>query len=396
MRRSSLFYICCFVVFVAGSMHSCRRSNGIDNNNVIQTPFSLLFSDTAGALFNTNDGRNYNGVLFSPDGKSCRAIATSGVNILWAKKNLYYSNNDGKNFNSSYDSLLSFAAVTCDGQVLNTNQSMLLNIPKWDNRVYTISDSKDAGKNWLGVLHSDNFGNPGSWALDGSYDTDKVGFLPCRMKSYTFLADGTLCGLAYTPSSGDTVHHRNFVKKGKDGDADYGNRWFETTANPDDISHIYHGNASGTPLPPYGTTYTDTAYFFLGHMVNRLIAVDGKCHYGAWCSDDLGKNWKPYSTGLPANTPLLCIEAPFEEVCLIGTAAHGVYILNKHTDAWEPSNKGLGSNVTVRSIAAKKNIYKNGNVRKFIYLATNKGIYESADGGINWTLTIPGNYVAVN
>ena len=396
MRKSSLLYISCLSVLLGAGIAGCRRTTAIDNNNGIVTPYSLYFSDSAGALYNTNDGRNFNGVLFPPDGKSCRAIATSGNNIHWVKSNLYYSNNNGKNFNTTYDSLSTFTALTCGGNQLNTNQSMILNLPKWGNRIYSISSAPNPDRNWLGVIYSDNFGNPNTWALDGSYDTVGVGKLPVRMKSFTQLADGTLCGLAYSgPAENDLVHHRNFVRKGKD-DGVYTNRWIEVTANPGLIPYIYGGNTSGTPLPPYGTTYTDTGFFYLGHINNRLIAIDGTCNYGAWFSDDLGKNWAPYSTGLPANTALMCIETPFEEVCLVGTEGKGLYVLNTFTNAWEPANKGLGNNVTVRSIAAKKNIYKNGTVRKFIYLATNAGIYESADGGQNWTRTIPGNFVAVN
>lgn len=396
MRRSPLFFIMGIVVLLASVMTGCKRTTAIDNNNVIQTPFSLLFCDTSGGLYNTNDGRNFNGVLFPPDGRGCRAIAVSGNNIHWAKTHLYYSNNNGRNFNYAYDSLSTFPTLNCEKQAINTNQSMLINIPSWGNRIYSISEANDPSRNWLGVIYSDNFGNPGTWALDGFYDTVNVGKLPVRMKSFTQLADGTLCGLAYSgPADNDNVHHRNFVKKAKD-ESIYANRWYEVTGNPDNITYIFAGNSAGTPLPPYGSTYTDTGYFYLGHMNNRLIAVDAKCRYGAWCSDDLGKNWKPYNTGLPANTSLLCIESPFEEVCLVGTAGKGLYILNVHTNAWEPCNRGLAANVTVRSIAAKKNIYKNGTVRKFIYLATNAGIYESSDGGLNWTRTIQGNFVGVN
>ncbi|MCF8449210.1 MAG: hypothetical protein K9G49_04995 [Taibaiella sp.] len=394
MRKSSLYYIFGLLTLGVAGLQSCKRSNGIDNNNVVQTPFSLFFSDSSGAMYKTNDGRTYGNFIFPPDGKGCRAISVSGNNILWAKHHLYYSNNSGKNFNRTYDTLFTYPDTSCMGQLVDLNQSMLVTLPKWDNRVYTMSASPDAGKNWLGLVYSDNSGNPGSWGLDGTYDTVDVGKLPVRMKSLTMLANGTLCGLAYSgPAENDRAHHRNFVRAGRD-ESVYANRWREVTANPDAIPYIYGGNTSGTPLPPYGTTYTDTGYFYLGHMNNRLIAIDALCRYGAWYSDDLGKNWKQYS-GLPANTSLLCIESPFEEVCLIGTAGKGLYILNVHTGTWQASNKGLGSNLTVRSIAAKKMVYKNGNVRKFIYLATNKGIYESADGGLNWTFTIPGNYVGV-
>jgi hypothetical protein len=386
--------LCGLVALVTVAVYSCKKTNGIDNNNVIQTPFSLFFSDTAGAMYVTNDGRTFNNFLFPPDGKACRALSVSGNNILWAKTHMYYSNNNGRNFNLTYDTLTTFPDFDCVGRAINTNQSMLLNVSAWDNRVYTLSNANNVA-NWLGVLYSDNNGNPKTWALDGSYDTMGVGILPVRMTSYTFLADGTLCGLAYSgPAENDLIHNRNFVKAGKDGDIDYANRWKEVTANPDNIPYLYNGNLSGTPLPPYGA-FVDTAYFYLGHFNNRLIAIDASCHYLAYYSDDKGKNWKDYSTGLPPNTSLLCIESPFEEVCLLGTAGKGLYILNIHTGAWEPNNKGLGSDLIVRNIAAKKNVYKNGNVRKFIYIATNKGIYESADGGRNWTQTIPGNFVAV-
>ncbi len=395
MRKSSLFYLCGLVAAITVGVYSCKKSNGIDNNNVVKTPYSLFFSDTAGALYVTNDGRTYSGFLFPPDGKSCRALAVSSNNILWGKTHLYYSNNNGRNFNLTYDTVSSFPELSCNGSELNTNQSMLINIPEWNNRVYTLSNSPNASRNWLGIIYSDANGNPRSWNMEGSYDTMGVGRLPVRMKSFTMLANGTLCGLAYSgPADNDMIHHRNFVKAGKDENV-YANRWKEVTANPDGIPYIHSGNPGGTPLPPFGSALTDTAYWYLGHFNNRLIAIDGKCKYGAYYSDDLGANWKSYSSGLPANTSMLCIESPFEEVCLLGTSGKGLYILNIHTGVWEPNNKGLGSNLIVRSIIGKRNVYKNGTIRKFIYIATNQGIYESADGGRNWTKTIQGNFVAV-
>lgn len=394
MRRHLLFYILILMSFGIVASMGCRRSSGIDNGSVLQTPFSLYFSDSAGALYNTNDGRNYNGYVFAPDGKSCRAICTSYDNLIWIKKALYSSSNDGRNFNLNYDTMNTFSGVTCNGSALDLNQSMIINIPSWENTVYTVTKSPDVSRNWLGVMHSYQHGYLKTWGLDTYYDTDRVGTMPVQMKSFTMLANGYLCGLAYSGvADNDTVHHRNFVKQGKE-DEIYENRWHEVTANPDGISYIYHGNPSGTPLPPFGSTYTDSSYFYLGHLNNRLIAIDAKCNYGAWYSDDFGANWQPYS-GLPLGTPLLCIESPFEEVCLVGTAGKGVYILNTHTGSFEQSNHGLATGVTVRSIVGKKNVYKNGTEKKYIYLATDKGLYESADGGQNWTKTVSGNFVAV-
>lgn len=393
MRRY-LFSICVLAAIALGGAYSCKRTTGIDNNNVIVTPFSLYFSDTAGALYYTNDGRNYDGFVFPPDGRPCRALTTSVYNVLWAKNNLYYSQNNGKNFNHTYDTLSSFPTTLCDGQAMDLNQTMLLTVTKWNNRVYACANS-DNPSNYLGLIVSDYFGNPKTWGYDAVFDTaGGMGAIPVRMTSLTFLANGTMCALGYSsPATGDNYHVRNFVKGAKDGTTEVAGRWKEVTSNPDGITYIWGGNPSGTPLPPYGTI-VDTSYFILGHMNNRLIAIDARCNYGGMYSDDNGQNWKQYA-GLPIGVPLLCINAPFEEVCLVGTAGKGVYILNQHTNSWEPSNRGLGSNTTVKSIAFKKNVYKNGTERKFIYLATNKGLYESADGGLNWVLTIPGNYVAV-
>lgn len=394
MRRY-LLLTCSLAAAVVAVFSGCNRTTGIDNNNVITTPFALYFSDTAGALYYTNDGRTYKGFVFPPDGRPCRSLVTSVYNVLWAKTHLYYSNNDGRNFNHTHDSLTSIPTMLCNGEHMDLNQTMMLNSEKWNNRVYACS-SADNPSNWFGLIASDNFGNPKTWGYDAVYDTDgRVGMLPVRVTSLTQTASGVLCALGYSgPAQNDNYHVRNFLKAAKDGTTDVKGRWREVSANPDGITYIWGGNGSGVPLPPYGATYIDTSYFILGHINERLVAVDAHCHYGGWYSDDTGRNWKQYS-GLPLGVPLLCINAPFEEVCLVGTGGKGLYILNQHTNSWEPSNAGLGSNLSVRNIAFKKNIYKNGNVRKFIYLATNKGIYESADGGRNWVLTIPGNFVAV-
>lgn len=393
MRKSLLSYLPAVLATLLLVNSGCKRTTAIDNNNVIMTPYSLFIGDTAGALFNTNDGRNIKSVLFRADGKPSRAITTAGPNIIWAKDNLYYSSNNGVNFNLTLDTLTRIPRTNCYGQQIDLNQSMLYTVSSWGDRVYAMCSSP-AGNNWLGLAFSDGMGTPSSWSYEGSYDTVKVGILPVRMKSLTMLANGVLCGLAYSiPYTTDTIHHRNFVKCGKDESLTVANRWSELTANPTALPYIYLGNTGGTPLPPYGT-FTATGNFSLGHINNRLIAIDASCNYGAWYSDDSGSNWRQFSS-MPTGVPLLCINTPFEEVCLIGTAGNGVYMYDVSTASWRLSNTGLASNVTVRSIVGKRNVYKNGTERRYIYLATDKGIYESSNGGFNWVLTVPGNFVSV-
>jgi len=182
--------------------------------------------------------------------------------------------------------------------------------------------------------------------------------------------------------------------------------WSECTANPDSANWPNIGNPfnrSGIPLPHHQVFLSPvvvdsdlTAHYSLGHINNRLIAIDNKnCNAnGAYYSDDSGRNWTQYQ-GLP-NKPLLCVSSPFDGISLIGTDSAGLYVLNTNTNVWQQQNtNGLGRNLIVRNIAFKENLFKNGTVQKYVYLATNVGIYQSIDGGNNWTLTIPGNFVAV-
>ena len=139
----------------------------------------------------------------------------------------------------------------------------------------------------------------------------------------------------------------------------------------------------------------DTPFFTLGTYNGRVIAIDERGKDGAWyCDDGVGRTWAQFS-GLPANTPLLCISSPFNQVSMIGTDSAGLYIYNVNTAMWQQNIAGLAANLVIRGIAAKENIYKNNTSLKYIYLATNKGIFQSKDMGLHWALTIAGNYVSI-
>ena len=210
MRKSYLYSIIVLTMLAAG-VYSCKKINGIDNSQVIETPYSLFFSDTAGTLYKTNDGINYK-VLFNPDGFECTSIITSAENVLWAKRNIYLSVNNGTNFNHAYDSLRTFTKASCNGVPLHLNQSMMIDIPDW-NLIYSVTSlvhNLPGSSDYLGVEFSNNHGIRGSWGTEGSYDTNgRTGVLPVRMLSYTRLANGVLCGLALDE---DSVHFRNFYK----------------------------------------------------------------------------------------------------------------------------------------------------------------------------------------
>ncbi len=376
---------------------NCKKPSGIDNGNVIETPYSLYFVDTLGAVYKTNDGLSFNKV-FNPDGFPAKAIITSGEVVLLCKNNIYSSIDNGHNFNHAYDSLQSSANLFGMGYALNNlpidcNQSMIIEVPGGSTSpsfVYACSDAPDPSgtSNYLGVAYNNNHGLRGNWSMDNGYDTTPgmVSPLPVQMVSFALMKNGTLVGLAlnHNSAAGGPSSFRNFINPTP---LDAMAIWQEVTGTL--VNSTFPD--IDTTLPPNVLYPGISGFFTLGRYNDRLIAIDQKGACGAWYSDDMGRRWKQYS-GLPSNVPLLCVSSPFDQVSLIGTYGDGLYIYNQGTGAWQRNNSGLGANITVRGITSKRNYYKNGTTKDYIYLATSLGIYQSTDMGLHWTRTIPGNF----
>ena len=395
MKKSSLYTLAGLLMVIGLGIYSCKKVNGIDNNTVVETPYSLYFSDQSGVLFNSNDGIHVQKLPFQADGYPTRALGIMYNNVFLAKNNLYISSNNGQNFNHSYDSLGNYPDVTCSGQAIDLNQSMIICIQDW-NEFFVASNEPNGSDNWLGIRQNLYGGSAGDWWADIADSLGNIGdYNPAfgdtiTITSFTLMPNGVLAGY-------DAKHNRNFYRTKT-------TLWNECTANPDS-STWYIGsplNHTGNRLPHhvYRTTLTYqtidlSSNYSYGHFNDQLIAIDRKdCNdTAAYYSNDTGRHWTPF-TGLPKKA-CLCISSPFEQICLIGTNGAGLYMLNTNTNIWQPNNKGLGSNLVVNNIAFKQNVYKNGRVARFIYLATNQGIYQSTDMGNNWTLTIPGNYVTI-
>jgi len=166
MRKTPLYLTFGLLVAAIISIYSCtKKVNGINNDQVVETPYSLYFSDTAGALYNSTDGKTIK-TIFNPDGFPCRAICVDNSNILWAKTNLYASINNGVNFNHAYDSLTQNPFKSCNGLNMDLNQSMMIDIPDW-SMAFTTSTYNSFSENYLGVVFSLNVGGIlGSWWAD--------------------------------------------------------------------------------------------------------------------------------------------------------------------------------------------------------------------------------------
>ena len=316
-------------------MQGCKKENGIDNNNVISTPYALYYTDNQGALFNTNDGL-HGKIIFPTDGWPQRAIAVSDTNVLFVKKNLHLSTDNGNNFNPTDLSVTPTANW----------QSIIINVTNQDNRLYL------ASTRGYGILISDDHGI--SWQVDTMVDKDNI-TSPFYPTSFAQLKGGNL----FAFSNGLQKLYKRTSKS---------DRWHEVAM---------------TGLPAH--TY------FLSHQNEALIAADVSGSAGVYYSNDNGQNWYAYA-GLPAGSPIHAAYSPFERQLLVGTNL-GIYRLQSGN--FVPSNAGLAAQTIVYSITGKTDIYKNGVIKEYVYIATSTGLYRSEDEGQNWVFmpddTMPPN-----
>lgn len=341
-------------------MNSCSKTaNTINNGSVITAPYSLYFTDTAGTLFKSNDGKTVSTVV-TPDGLYARAIFNYGDNLFWIKSGIQWSTNDGRNFNHCYDSIPSIWSATKAGRVFNLNQTMVLPLPN-SKIIYVVSNSPSP-INYLGIAWNQVDGRPGYWYPEGNYDTIGV-ILTSPFKATTLTSTQNGAIYAYDAISNRILYSTSF-----------GARWKE---------------------PIYGNKLPTTGFFFLGHYQNTLLAYDNTGNNGIWYSLDTGANWTQ-CTGIPANVPVNCVVSPFESICLAGTDSNGLYQFNPATYSFsQVTTSIIGANAIVRNIVGKQNVYKNGESRNYIYLSTNTGIYQSSDMGKTYVKSIPGNFVAL-
>lgn len=339
MRKYYQFYKLALGLFAVAAMQSCKKSNGIDNNTVIKKPYGLYIGTNSGDLLKSNDGLNYQ-TIFGVDRFPYRAIITSGpTNVVIVKANVHLSENEGHNFNSTYTQ---FAPPFPSAPW----QSIILNVTN-HGRIY-FSSTDPASK---GVVYSEDNGK--KWKIDDLWDDGATGG---NITSFAQLKNGPL----FTFNDKDDSL---YMKDSKD-----------------DAWTLYPKNVK---LP--------TGMSYLSRFNNTLLLTDYTGANGVHYSNDSGKNWTKY-VGLPLR-PLLCTHAPFDRVLLVGTDSMGVYRLEN--DKFVPSNNGLETHTKVYAIAGKEDVYKNGFEKKYIYIATNKGLYRSEDLGFSWALVLDGDYGAL-
>jgi len=313
--------------FGALCLQSCRKENGIDNNNVIRTPYSLFYGDSEGGVERTNDGTSYKRI-FPYDGIPVRAIVTSGNNLLFVKVNAHLSLDNGENFNPTEFNVSGSAA----------DQSIILDVTS-HGRLYLASNYGD------GIRYSEDHGV--TWKTDTNWDPTILNFK--YPSSLAQLKGGDL--FAYS-----NVTDRLFKRTSKD------DSWKEV---------IMNGLPSGN--------------YFISRLNDALIASD--VAGGVYFSLNKGINWLPYS-GLSSSETVNATYAPFDQTLLVGTS-NGIYRLVSGT--FVASNNGLEQGSQVYSIVAKADTYKNEVIKQYVYIGTSTGLYRSEDLGQNWIMVKDGD-----
>lgn len=341
MYISRPVYHLAMVALVALVAQGCNKKNGIENETILKKPYSLYAGDAKGSLhlINSSDSGT---VIFPNDGFASRALLTTGdSSILFAKQNLFLSSDNGKNFNLTYFRMNNFYLNV--SPFIPWEQVMIK--AAGHNRIYVASIE---GK---GIVYSEDNGK--KWIVDNGWDP---GTGSGNITSFAQLKNGTL--FAHNLFD-DSLYRRD---------------------NKDD---------NWTAVTPV-QALPNSGVFYISHFNNELIATDITGGNGVYHSPD-GASWFAY-TGLP-NRLLYTTASPFDQRLFVGTDSMGVYRLEGNN--FVTANNGLETNTTVYAMVGKDDIYKNETKRAFIYMATNKGLYRSEDGGQNWTIYKVGSFVAL-
>lgn len=343
MKGKGLLGKLSLLALFAIATQSCKKENGIDNNNVIQKPYALYAVDAKGNILKTNDGINYN-TVFPGDGQNVRALITSKQNIMIVKdQTLFLSKNDGRSFDP-----IKLSVVTVPTNI--KWPYFILDVPSFD-RVLIANGIAGPGNVSFSPSNGAYFDSDTNWTTE-----DK----PNTTESFTQTDDKVV--YSYSISGSETGVSKLYYKTGKD-----------------------------EPTKPRSTDLPSPYNYYVAHFGNTVIATDYDGTNGSWYSTDQGKTFKQY-TGLPTTKILYATYSAYDKL-LIGSQNNGVYLYNNGT--FVQSNSGLPANTSVYSIVGKDNLYKNNVTKKIFFIATSNGLYRSEDLAQTWIKVKDGEYKLV-
>ncbi len=108
--------------------------------------------------------------------------------------------------------------------------------------------------------------------------------------------------------------------------------------------------------------------------------------YGAFVSDDRGKNWRELGGGLPARVVtsfVFCLNNAEENI--FAATSRGVYLSTDNGESWIACSNGL-----VNKYVTDLLVFQNSLKKQVLLAGTRNGIYQSDDYGVSWTETSAG------
>ncbi|HMN32222.1 MAG: hypothetical protein IT215_00825 [Chitinophagaceae bacterium] len=332
------------IISVLTIFNSCQKYNQIDNTRTIKTPYTLLIGSYDGAMYKTNDALYFNTFLHV-DQTAIRQILVADTNILYVKRNIYYSKDDGKSFKDSYTDVTPYLDLFYEYYIPNPAA-----YDKNTRKVYV------CGK--TGVQVSDDLG--ASFTTDGNWSPSAPASFD-KMRSITQLDNGKLYLMG---SMSD--------------------------------QYIKDGNGPWTQVPQTGSALpTDTTVWYVEHSHDTLFAIDFYGKSGVYYSADEGQNWSKCS-GLPAKNEILFGNRPFgSEAFYVGLDSAGLYRLNG--TSFVSTGAGIPWNAKINYVEGKRVVYRTDVMKYYLFCSTDKGLYisESSDGQ-DWKILKNGMFSTLN
>jgi hypothetical protein len=319
----------------------CDKYNQVDNSGTVKTPYVLFIGGYAGTLHKTNEALYFN-TLFPTDNSCVRQVLVADTNVLYLKRNLYVSKDEGRSFKDCNLNAIDF--IDEFYKYFYPNQMVY---DKASKKVYFMSKT--------GIQVSTDLGE--TFAPETDFDPGNTapvpGFPPT---SITQLDNGKMF-VMYDSSI-------QYVKAP-------GGSWREILAD-------------GTGDLPWDTTW----YFASTH--DTLIAIDFFGKYGVLYSTDDGATWATLN-GMPKSRKFLFGNEAFGgETFYLGLDSGGLYRLNGTT--FNATGAGMPWFSKVSYVEGKRVVYRTDVMRYYLFCATDQGLYISETNGLDWKLIRNGTY----
>lgn len=314
---------------------SCKKYNHIDNSSTVKTPYTMFVGGYPGNLLVTNDALYFRGI-FNTDQSSVRQIITADSNILWLKKYVYLSKDDGKSFIKVHDTPIPFYDAFYQFFTRNT---MLYD--ESSRIVYLCTQS--------GLQKSTDLGE--TWVAEANWDDPAI-----TPTSITELDNGDL-----------------FI--------------MEDTAK---IYRLAGGTGNWAAVNVATGINDNTGIYYLSKNGNTLVATDLMGRKGVNVSTDFGVNWTKLS-GSSLTSEILFGNQPYgSKYYYVGRDSAGLFRYDG--TALKLANTGIPLTAKVAYVEGKKVVYRTDIARYYLFCATDKGLYMSESDGDDWRLIYKGDF----